>query len=55
MRLLLLLGLMLGLLNAESRHALLIGNSDYRYIDDLQDPSHNIGRLKKSLQDLGFV
>ena len=54
MRLLLLLGLMLGVLNAESRYALLIGNSDYKYIDDLKDPSYDIGRLKKSLEDLNF-
>lgn len=55
MKLLLLIGLMLGVLNAKSRYALLIGNSDYRHIDVLKDPSYNIGRLKKSLEDLDFV
>ena len=55
MRLLLLIGLMLGVLNAESRYALLIGNSDYKYIDDLKDPSKDIKRLEQSLEDLGFM
>ena len=54
MKLIILLVLILGMLNAESRYALLIGNSDYRHIDDLEDPSYNIGRLKKSLEDLDF-
>lgn len=55
MKLLLLLGLLIGVLNAESRYALLIGNSDYKHIDVLKDPSKDIQRLKKSLEDLDFV
>ena len=54
MKLLILIGLMFGVLNAESRYALLIANSDYKYIDDLNDPSKNIKRLKKSLESLNF-
>ena len=45
MRFIILIGLVLGVLSAESRYALLIGNSDYRYIDDLEDPTQDIKRL----------
>jgi len=55
MRLLMILIMVIGVLSAESRVALLIGNSDYKYIDTLQDPSTNINRLKKSLEDLDFT
>lgn len=55
MRVLILLGLMIGVLNAKSRYALLIGNSNYQYINTLKDPSTNINRLKKSLEDLDFT
>jgi len=55
MRLLMILIMVIGALSAESRVALLIGNSDYKYIDTLQDPSTNINRLKKSLEDLDFT
>jgi uncharacterized caspase-like protein len=41
-------------LNAESREALLIGNSDYQYISDLDNPISNLKRLKESLKELNF-
>ena len=54
MRLLLLLGLMLGMLNAESRYALLIGNSKYSK-NKLLNPTHDVDLLEKKLTKLGFI
>ncbi len=44
----------MGFLSAEPRHALLIGNSHYKYIDNLQNPIPSLKRLKRALEDLGF-
>ncbi|RLA73490.1 MAG: hypothetical protein DRG30_06315, partial [Epsilonproteobacteria bacterium] len=46
--------LLLTLLQSQPREALLIGNSDYKHITDLDNPSPHIKRLKTSLQSLGF-
>jgi hypothetical protein len=54
MRVVLILLFIFGFLNAESRYALLIGNSNYRYIDNLQNPIPSLKRLKRALEDLGF-
>lgn len=54
MRLLILLGLILGVLNAESRYALLIGNGDYSK-NKLSNPTHDVGLLEKKLTKLGFT
>jgi len=54
MRLSIILALMLTFLSAEPREALLIGNSNYQHISNLDDPSANLNRLKKTLKDLDF-
>lgn len=54
MRVIILISLLIGLLQAETRHALLIGNYNYKHIDDLQNPLKNINRLKESLEKLDF-
>jgi hypothetical protein len=54
MRLAIMIALMFTLLSAESREALLIGNSNYQYITNLDDPSSNLKRLKKTLEGLDF-
>ncbi len=55
MRLLLIITLLFGILNAQNREALLIGNSNYKYISTLNDTSQNLSRLKRTLEDLGFT
>jgi hypothetical protein len=42
------------LLFGEDREALLIGNSNYKYISTLDDPSSNLNKLKKVLKGLEF-
>ena len=54
MRLYIILALTLTLLSAENREALLIGNSNYKHITNLDDPSKNLNRLEKTLEDLNF-
>ena len=54
MRLSIILAIMLTVLSAQHREALLIGNNNYRYISTLDDPSYNLTRLKKSLEGLDF-
>jgi hypothetical protein len=54
MRLPTILALTLTLLSAEPREALLIGNSNYKHITNLDDPSFNLKRLKKTLEGLDF-
>jgi len=46
--------LVIELLNAQNREALLIGNRSYRYLDNLQNPRPSMKKLKKTLQKLGF-
>ncbi|MEA1953800.1 MAG: caspase family protein [Campylobacterota bacterium] len=46
--------LLLSLLHAQPREALIIANHDYKYITVLDDPSSHVGRLEKSLTALGF-
>ena len=46
--------ILLNLIYAQPREALLIGNSDYKYITDLDDPSSHLNRLKSSLKALDF-
>jgi uncharacterized caspase-like protein len=36
------------------KEALLIGNSDYQYITDLENPKSSIEKLKKALKKLDF-
>jgi len=55
MRVLLIITLLLGILNAQNREALLIGNSNYKYISTLNDTSSNLSRLKTTLEKLGFT
>ncbi len=55
MRLLLIITLLFGILNAQNREALLIGNSNYKYISTLNDTSQNLSRLKRTLEKLGFT
>jgi len=55
MRILLLITMLVAMLFAQNREALLIGNSDYEIISTLKDPSQNLARLKKSLKKLGFT
>jgi len=54
MRVLMVVMLLFGILNAESREALLIGNSDYEHMSELNNPSSNLKRLKKVLKSLDF-
>ena len=54
MRLILILLIISNLSYSQPRKALLIGNSDYRYIPNLIDPSAPISKLKEALDDLGF-
>ncbi len=54
MRLLLLISLILTLIQAEPRKALLIGNSKYTYIPNLDNPKIPMLSLKKALEGLGF-
>ena len=54
MRLSIIIALILTLLSAENREALLIGNSNYKHISNLDDPSYNLNRLKKTLKGLDF-
>jgi len=54
MRLLLLITLLLTFTQAEPRKALLIGNSKYTHIPNLDNPSKPINSLKKALEGLGF-
>ena len=42
------------LLSANNKEALLIGNSNYRHITDLENPKPSIKKLKKVLQQLNF-
>jgi len=55
MRLLLIITLLFGILNAQNREALLIGNSNYKYISNLNDTSQNLRRLKATLEYLDFT
>ena len=55
MRVLLIITLLVGILNAQNREALLIGNSNYKHISKLNDTSHNLSRLKTTLEKLGFT
>jgi len=55
MRLPTIIALTLTLLSAEPREALLIGNSNYKHITNLDDPSSNLERLKETLEDLHFT
>ena len=55
MRLSIILALMLTFLSAEHREALLIGNSNYKHITKLNNPSSDLKKLKKSLEDLDFT
>ena len=43
-----------GYLQADSKEALLIGNSDYRYITNLQNPKTSIQKLERALKKLDF-
>lgn len=54
MRLTIILTLMFTFLTAQPREALLIGNSKYQYISELNNPLANLKRLKKSLEKVGF-
>jgi uncharacterized caspase-like protein len=54
MRFIILIGLVLGVLNAESRYALLIGNSDYPN-KRLTNPTNDVDLLAKKLKGLGFT
>ncbi len=54
MRLTLILTLIFSFLSAEPREALLIGNHDYSYINNLDDPMKNLKRLKRTLEDVKF-
>ncbi len=54
MRLLLLITLIFTLTQAEPRKALLIGNSKYTHIPNLDNPSKPMKSLKKALERLGF-
>jgi uncharacterized caspase-like protein len=54
MRFIITITLIMGFLSAEPRHALLIGNSHYKHIDNLQNPIPSLRRLKRALEDLGF-
>ena len=54
MRLPILFALTLTLLSAEPREALLIGNSNYKHITNLDDPSYNLNRFKTTLKGLDF-
>jgi len=54
MKILMVVMLLFGILNAESREALLIGNSDYEHMSELNNPSSNLKRLKKVLKSLDF-
>ena len=54
MRAIILLSILCSLLSAEPREALLIGNYTYSHITNLDDPSYNLSRLKKSLKSLHF-
>ena len=45
---------LIGVLNAQSREALLIGNYSYKHIDVLENPTQSIKNLKKALIKLGF-
>ena len=54
MRLTLILTLMFSFVSAEPREALLIGNYTYSHITNLDNPSSNLKRLKKSLKSLHF-
>jgi len=54
MRLILIVTLLFSILDAEPREALLIGNHSYVHISNLDDPSKNLKRLKKSLEDVNF-
>ncbi|HHS91973.1 MAG TPA: caspase family protein, partial [Campylobacterales bacterium] len=55
MRVLLVITLLFGILNAQNREALLIGNSNYQYISNLNDTSSNLSRLQTTLESLGFT
>jgi len=54
MRFIILIGLVLGVLSAESRYALLIGNSDYPN-KRLTNPTNDVDLLAKKLKGLGFT
>lgn len=54
MKIVLIISLIFGFLNAQQREALLIGNSNYRYILNLENSSYNLKRLKETLQKLNF-
>ena len=54
MRFIILVVVLLSFLSAEPREALLIGNSNYEYISELNNPLANLKRLKKSLEEVGF-
>ena len=55
MRQILLLLIILTISNAQKREALLIGNSNYKYISKLNNPLDDLQRLKKTLEMLGFT
>ena len=54
MKLPIVLAITLTMLSAQPKEALLIGNSNYQHISDLNDPLSNLKRLKKTLEDLDF-
>jgi len=54
MRAIILLGLLCSLLSAQPREALLIGNKNYSYLENLQNPQSSMKKLKKTLEKLGF-
>jgi len=54
MRALLIIVMLFGILNAQNREALLIGNKNYSYLENLQNPRPSMTRLKKTLEKLGF-
>ncbi len=54
MRILLLISLIFGILSAQNREALLIGNRSYSYLENLQNPRPSMTRLKETLEKLHF-
>ncbi|CAA6825612.1 MAG: Unknown protein [uncultured Sulfurovum sp.] len=55
MRILLLISMFVVMLTAQNREALLIGNSNYEHISNLNDTSSNLSRLKTTLENLAFT
>ena len=54
MKLPIILAITITLLSAQPKEALLIGNSHYQHISNLNNPSTNLNRLKRTLEDLDF-